>query len=597
MYLKRDGSKKYVCLIMITLFVISMSFTIITKDALASGTFTSRTSSDGRIYKLYVPSGYESGTNIPLVVMLHGCTMDPDKIATDSEMNYYAEQNNFIVAYPAQTYIANYKYCWNWFLPGHQSRGSGEAASIAGVVEHVKASYSIDEDRVYVAGFSAGAAMSVVMGATYPDVFAAIGVCAGVEYKGSESLDTVYSVMDNGGPDPNTQGNLAYNAMGSYARVVPTIVFHGTSDSTIAVINGNQVISQWAQTNDLASDGSNDDNIDDTADIVETGQVSGGRSYTRYAFKDSNTDKIVLEKYLVNNMGHAWSGGDPSGSYTDSGGPEASQIMWSFFLNNPKSGGVTEHPVTTASPAGGTYSNSVTVTLTVKDATTYYTTDDTTPTTSSPVYSSPLNFTANTTLKFFSQDTDGNSEAVKTEVYTITSGTETTFGSLYLEDGYAGKTYYDGYNYLISRIGDKGYYDGDTYRTILSFNTAYIADDATITNAKLRIYRKSLIGNVSSVKVDMIKGYFGYYSTLGQIDYGAGISVGAYDVVTMGVPASNNDYVEVTLPETALQYINKTGRTQFRLIGITSSDYISDILEIYGGSDTNYYPRLIVTTT
>ena len=103
-------------------------------------------------------------------------------------------------------------------------------------------------------------------------------------------------------------------------------------------MNGHQVISQWAQTNDRASDGTDNNNIDDTADQTVTGQVPNGRSYTKYVYKDSSNNSVVMEKYMVDGMGHAWSGGNSAGSYTDPQGPKASQIMWEFFQNHPRSG-------------------------------------------------------------------------------------------------------------------------------------------------------------------------------------------------------------------------------------------------------------------
>lgn len=679
--------KQTITLVMLLIFILSLTLVVVAPEVQAVGTFTNVTAPDGRVYKLYVPSGYTAGTPLPLVVMLHGGTQDPDQFAAGTEMNTYAEQNNFIVAYPNQPTTANSGKFWNWFLTTNQVRNSGEPKSIVGVVNQVKGNYTIDENRIYVAGLSAGGAMAVIMGATYPDIFAAIGVASGLEYKAAESESAAWTAMSNGGPDPVTQGNKAYTAMGSYAQVVPTIVFHGTADYLVNVINGHQVLSQWAQTNDRASDGADNGNIDDSADITEPGQVPGtqGKSYTRYAYKDSTTNKIVLEKYIVEGMGHAWSGGSSAGNYTDPYGPKASQIIWNFFVANPKGGGGdTTPPVTTASPAGGTFTNSVTVTLSANEAattyyttdgstpstsspvygsaltftstttlkyfskdiagnsetvktqvytvnngeditppvttanpvggtfsspvtvtlsvnetaTTYYTTDGANPTTSSPVYSSPLNFTATTTLKYFSKDTAGNSETVKSQVYTITNGSSSTFTSVAAEDGYAGQYLADGYSTTVHKIGDKGMYNVDTYRGILSFDTSAIADGATVTEVKLRIYRKTLTGTIGSLKVDMIRGYFGTASTLAQADYSATIAVGtgAVDAFTMSVPSANNDYVEVTLPSSALQYVNKTGKTQFRIKSVTTANSASDVLEIYGGEDATYAPQLVVTT-
>ncbi|MGH2543086.1 MAG: extracellular catalytic domain type 1 short-chain-length polyhydroxyalkanoate depolymerase, partial [Ardenticatenaceae bacterium] len=180
-----------------------------------AGTFLTE-SYNGRLYKVYLPTGYQPGTPAPLVVMLHGCTQDPDQFAAGTEMNSYAEQHTFIVVYPDQPASANSSKCWNWFEPAHQSRGGGEPATIVEIVNEVKSDYTIDENRVYVAGLSAGAAMSVILGATYPDEFAALGVSAGLEYKAATSLVGAFTALTIGGPDPVAQGNAAYSAMGEY---------------------------------------------------------------------------------------------------------------------------------------------------------------------------------------------------------------------------------------------------------------------------------------------------------------------------------------------------------------------------------------------
>ncbi|WP_239454419.1 extracellular catalytic domain type 1 short-chain-length polyhydroxyalkanoate depolymerase [Bacillus suaedaesalsae] len=667
-------------LIILTLLISSLI--PFTSTTLAAGQFLSY-SHNNKSYKVYVPSGYQSGNPVPMVVMLHGCTQNPDQFATGTKMNAIAERDTFIVVYPDQPSSVNQNKCWQWFLSGHQSRGVGDPAHIAGITQKVKQNFSIDSERVYVTGLSAGAAMSVIMGATYPDIFAAIGVGAGLEYKAATSEINAYSAMSGGGPNPVQQGTAAYHAMGSYARVVPTIVFHGTSDYTVYPVNGHQVASQWVQTNDLASDGNDNNNIDDTPDETITGQVPGGRSYTKYIYKDT-TGKSIVEKYMIEGMGHAWSGGDVAGSYTDPGGPNSSEIMWQFFKNNPKSGADTTPPkttpsraggtfsssltvelntdepattyyttdgstpttnstiyttpisihstttlkffsidgfgnkeavksasytisnssdttapITTASPAGGTYANSVTVQLSSNEsATTYFTTDGTTPTMNSTKYTGAITLTTNTTLKFFSVDSAGNIEGTKTETYTITNTSNTvSFSSIGQEDGFVGMYLADGLSNTVLKVGDKGMSNLDTYRSILSFDTSGLDDSATISSAKLRIYRKTMTGTVNSLSLSIIKGYWSTSSNLEQSDYGATPSSnGALDILTMAVPSVNNSYTEISIPISALTYVNKNGRTQFRIKGNTSANFASDVLELYGGESGIYAPQLIITT-
>ena len=527
-----------------------------------AGTFLTRTYS-GRTYKVYLPGGYQSGTPSAVVLLLHGCTQDPDQFAIGTEMNTYAEQYNFIAVYPAQPSSANSSKCWNWFETSHQSRGSGEPALLVGMINAVKSEFSVDNDRVYVAGLSAGAAMSVILGATYPDVFAAIGVGSGLEYKAATSSINAWTAMSSGGPDPVGQGNVAYSAMGSYARVVPVMIFHGASDYTVNTTNGHQVLSQWAQTNDRASDGVDNNNIDDNPESTINGQVPGGRAYTRYIYHDQ-TDATVMEKYIVTGMGHAWSGGSSSGSYTDPQGPEASELMWLFFAAHPKNG---TSPTTTP-----------TATPTISGPTSTPTPTNIPPT-ATPTSSSPT-----------STPTPTNAPPTSTPT---SSASELTVFSVGSEDGFAGQFMADGYSATTLKMGDKGMFNLDTYRGFLSFDTSALPDTATITSVTLRVYRKSLQGTVSSIALDIRAGYFGISSSLAQADYNAAAS--SLSITTFTPPGANHQYVDITFPSSAYQYVNAIGQTQFRLRATTVANFASDVLTLYGGEDGTFAPSLIIT--
>ncbi|MBL0387484.1 PHB depolymerase family esterase [Tumebacillus sp. ITR2] len=387
----------------------------------AAGTFDQFTysgSAGSRPYFVYTPANYSTATAVPLIVMLHGCTQTPADFAAGTQMNALADTNQFVVVYPQQTSTYNQNQCWNWYDPSHQSRGSGEPAIIAEITKTVlnnTSKWKIDPSRIYVAGMSAGAAMSDIMGATYPDLFAAVGVHSGLEYKSATNQTDALTAMRQGGPNPTTQGQAAYNAMGSYARVVPTIVFQGTGDYTVYPVNGDQVIQQYMQTNKLASNSAYNASFNSPSKTT-SGTVAGtsGKSYTTYQWNDNNGN-VVEEYWKVTSMGHAWSGGSTSGSYTDNTGPNASQAMYTFFMNHPQG------PSVSASPAGGTYNNSVQVTLTANpsNASIYYTTDGSTPTTASTKYTAPFTLAQSTTLKYFAVDSGGKKSAVQTQSYTV----------------------------------------------------------------------------------------------------------------------------------------------------------------------------------
>jgi poly(3-hydroxybutyrate) depolymerase len=200
-------------------------------------------------------------------------------------------------------------------------------------VKQNTAQWTIDGQRVYVAGMSAGAAMAVILGATYPDIFAAIGVHSGLEFRAATSLNGGLRVSQQGGPDPLQQGLVAYNAMGNFARIVPTIVFQGLNDYIVNPINGDQVIQQWMRTDELASDGTYDATFTNPS-TVTSGKVPAGHSYFTSTWNDSNGNEIQ-EYWKVNGLGHAWSGGSEGVAYSDPQGPDASLAMYSFFLKHP----------------------------------------------------------------------------------------------------------------------------------------------------------------------------------------------------------------------------------------------------------------------
>ena len=288
-----------------------------------AGSFTNR--SGTRAYKLYVPSGSD-GRALPLLVMLHGCTQNADDLAAGTRMNELAESGSFFVVYPEQSGSANGQRCWNWFKAEDQRRDRGEPSLIAGITRQVAATQPVDTGRIYVAGMSAGGAMAVIMGATHPDLYAAVGVHSGLAYGAAHDMPSAFMAMKGGAPDPSqgipSQG-IGPSAAGAvdFARSVPTIVFHGDRDGTVHPRNGEQVLHQWAGAGGRAT--------------VRRGQVSGGRAYTRSVYRDAD-ERPVAERWIVHGTGHAWSGGSQRGSYTDPHGPDASAEMVRFFLEHPR---------------------------------------------------------------------------------------------------------------------------------------------------------------------------------------------------------------------------------------------------------------------
>ncbi len=284
-----------------------------------SGFFTdSYTNQAGtRAYKLYIPSGYR-GRALPLIVMLHGCTQTPDDFATGTRMNQLVEEFPCLVAYPAQASGANVSKCWNWFNAADQQRDQGEPSLIAGITRQVMATHAVVPSQVYIAGLSAGGAMAAIMGTTYPDLYAAIGVHSGLPHGAAGDMASAFTAMRQGG---TPQGGVS--GSGTSPISVPTIVFHGDGDTTVHPRNGEQVV---AHRRTIMTDAGTK-----LSTQVQRRQTPDGHTYTRTRHQD-DSGRIVLEQWLVHGVGHAWSGGSPDGSYTDPKGPDATREMMRFFL-------------------------------------------------------------------------------------------------------------------------------------------------------------------------------------------------------------------------------------------------------------------------
>jgi poly(hydroxyalkanoate) depolymerase family esterase len=287
-----------------------------------------------RNFKLWMPRTLEKGRAWPLVMLLHGCTHDAEDIADISGINEVAEANRFLVVYPEQSRRANLMKCWNWFHPKHQTRDAGEPSILAAVVHQVCSTHNIDAHRIYVAGVSAGGAMAAILAATYPDLFSAIAVFAGAEFKAATNVREGFAAMKRGGPDPLRQGQLAFEAMRSglarrKRRRMPVIVFHGTADSRVNPVNAEQVISQWSKTNACLAEEAAESGFALT-EKVTGGKVPDGYAYQKHIYVEDD-GCLLMEKWLVQGLGHAWSGSPKPSRFGDPRGPNASAEIWRFF--------------------------------------------------------------------------------------------------------------------------------------------------------------------------------------------------------------------------------------------------------------------------
>jgi len=268
-----------------------------------AGTFTQHdfhSDAGSRKYWLFVPASYDPAVPAPLVVMLHGCTQDANDLARGTRLNEHAAQQRFIVAYPEQPVAHNPIKCWNWFDAKHQARDAGEPAIIAGITRQVMARHNIDERRVFLGGISAGAAMANTIAITYPELFAAIALHSGLEFKAATSVLDARKAMMEGGPAPTAQGELAYQTMGERARAIPVIIFNGAKDASVPPLHAAQLDTQWRTIAKLAG------------------------------------EPAIVETTIFPDVGHAWSGGSAEGTFTAPDGPDATAAMLRFFFANPR---------------------------------------------------------------------------------------------------------------------------------------------------------------------------------------------------------------------------------------------------------------------
>ena len=267
-----------------------------------------------RPFKLYVPARPPASA-MPLVVMLHGCTQGPDDFAIGTGMNRLAEAAGLLVVYPGQVETANPSKCWNWFQPTDQERERGEPSLIAGITRQVIGRHGVDPARVYVAGLSAGGAKAMIMAGVYPDLYAAVGVHSGLPHGAAHDVPSAFRAMRQPAAAAPTKG-----------RFVPVIVVHGERDQTVHPGNAEVIVGQA-----LAGAGAGAG--EPLLARREVGRVAQGHGYTRTRHETASGTALV-EEWRVAGLGHAWSGGDPRGSYTDAEGPDASRAMVDFFLQH-----------------------------------------------------------------------------------------------------------------------------------------------------------------------------------------------------------------------------------------------------------------------
>ena len=297
-------------------------------------TTTGTVTSNGNAYPyiLYTPTSYRPGHPLPLVVMVHGCQTTADTELHVTLFNKLAEREGFAVLYPEADDLGRNQpgpltKCWVFGNPQSYFRDSGDDAAIADMTRAAMAKLTVDAERVYVVGVSAGGLMAAADAAAYADLYAAVGIVESAGYADGPCFT-------NGvGIPVESSAQLAYVAMGAHARVVPVFAIGSTGDLAFPQNCANKALEQGLRTDNLVLSGSQDGPIKLTPASTEQRQRPGGRTYKVFTYRDPD-GCLIGQKTIIDGMPHAWPGGttDPKyKGYGDPTAPEGAEIAWDFF--------------------------------------------------------------------------------------------------------------------------------------------------------------------------------------------------------------------------------------------------------------------------
>ncbi len=225
----------------------------------------------------------------PLVVVLHGCGQTASGYDIGAGWSELADRHGFAVLAPEQSSANNANTCFNWFLPQDATGGEGEAASIQAMVLHMLAEHGLDRGRVFVTGLSAGGAMSAVMLATTPDLFAGGAIIAGLPYGSAHGIQDALPAMFHPTSRPASAWGDLVRAASAHAGPWPTVsIWHGEADRTVAPQNMDESAKQWLDVHGLAATEPHSDTVDGVA---------------HSAWRD-RYGRVAVETYLVPDLGH-----------------------------------------------------------------------------------------------------------------------------------------------------------------------------------------------------------------------------------------------------------------------------------------------------
>lgn len=268
---------------------------------------THQAAGQSREFRLYVPASVARGQPpAGLLLLLHGCTQDPDDFARGTAILAEAEARGLIVIAPAQPVRANMNKCWTWFDPCHAAPTDGEAAFLADLTRSIAHEFAVPPDLRFAAGLSAGGAMAVILGSVFADDFGAVACHSGLPNGAASDMAGAFSAMSQGGSD---------RAQGVGCRL---FVLHGSTDPTVTPRNADAIVAQALRRQPGLTPRAADARLE-------------GRCVHIARHRDAD-GCLRIQTWRIDGLAHAWSGGAAQGSHT-APGPSATKAILAFFLD------------------------------------------------------------------------------------------------------------------------------------------------------------------------------------------------------------------------------------------------------------------------
>jgi poly(hydroxyalkanoate) depolymerase family esterase len=292
--------------------------------------------------RTFIPHG-ALASGAALVVVLHGCTQTAEGYDLGSGWSALAERHGFALLFPEQQRANNPNLCFNWFEPGDVRRGQGEALSIRQMIERMVADHPIDPTRIFITGLSAGGAMASVLLATYPELFAAGAIIAGLPYGCASSVAEAFECMRGQSRVENDELPRLVRAASRHEGDWPAIaVWQGTADHTVAPSNAKAILDQWLPLYGLSTAAAEEDVFD---------------GHPRRVWRDQG-GRVRAEEHILPGMGHG-TPLDPDGTsgcgvggpfMLDAGSCSTLRIAQSWHIVPLSETSVGERPPATAAP-------------------------------------------------------------------------------------------------------------------------------------------------------------------------------------------------------------------------------------------------------